>query len=89
MAKKSIQVRNRKRKVIVDRYASKRERLKKEGDYVALDRLPRDASPVRLRNRCGITGRGRGYMRRFGLSRLIFRKWALEGMLPGVRKASW
>lgn len=89
MAKKSIQVRNRKRKVIVDRYASKRERLKKEGDYVALDRLPRDASPVRLRNRCGITGRGRGYMRRFGVSRLIFRKWALEGMLPGVRKASW
>lgn len=89
MAKQSVQARNRKRKLLVEKYALKRAELKKKGDYVALDKLPRDASPVRLRNRCNITGRGRGYIRRFGLSRLIFRKWALEGKLPGVRKASW
>ena len=89
MAKKSVQARDRKRRVLVQKYAIKRAELKKMGDYIALDKLPKDASPVRVRNRCNITGRGRGYIRRFGISRLIFRKWALEGRLPGVRKASW
>jgi small subunit ribosomal protein S14 len=89
MAKKSVQARDRKRRALVEKYAVKRADLKKKGDYIALDKLPKDASPVRLRNRCSITGRGRGYIRRFGVSRLIFRKWALEGKLPGIRKASW
>ncbi|MBX9889717.1 MAG: 30S ribosomal protein S14 [Amoebophilaceae bacterium] len=89
MAKKSVQARDKKRRVLVKKYAVKRLELKKKGDYVALDKLPKNASPVRLRNRCSITGRARGYIRRFGVSRLVFRKWALEGKLPGIRKASW
>ena len=89
MAKQSVQARNRKREFMVERFASRRSELKKEGNYEALDRLPRNASPVRVRNRCKVTGRARGYMRRFGLSRLVFRKWALEGKLPGVQKTSW
>jgi len=89
MAKKSVQARDKKRRVLVKKYAAKRLALKTQGNYVALDKLPKNASPVRLRNRCSVTGRGRGYIRRFGLSRLIFRKWALEGRLPGIRKASW
>jgi small subunit ribosomal protein S14 len=89
MAKSSVKARNRKRSLLVEKYASKRAALKKEGNYLALDKLPKNASPVRLRNRCKLTGRGRGYIRKFGLSRLVFRKWALEGKLPGVRKVSW
>lgn len=89
MAKESVKARDRKRRLLVEQYAAKRAALKAQGDYIALDKLPKDSSSVRLRNRCGITGRGRGYIRRFGVSRLVFRKWALEGKLPGVRKASW
>ncbi len=89
MAKESVKARDRKRRNLVAKYAAKRALLKAEGDYIALDKLPKNASPVRLRNRCNITGRARGYIRKFGVSRLVFRKWALEGKLPGVRKASW
>ena len=89
MAKESVKARDRKRRYLVAKYAAKRAALKEEGNYMALDKLPKNASPVRLRNRCNITGRGRGYMRKFGVSRLVFRKWALEGKLPGIRKASW
>ncbi|MCS6794341.1 MAG: 30S ribosomal protein S14 [Raineya sp.] len=89
MAKESIKARERKRERLVARYAAKRKALKEAGDYEALDKLPRNSSPVRLHNRCKITGRPRGYMRRFGISRVLFRQWALEGKLPGVKKASW
>lgn len=89
MAKESVKARDRKRRLLVQKYAAKRTALKAKGDYVALDKLPKNASPVRVRNRCSITGRGRGYLRKFGVSRLVFRKWASEGKLPGVRKASW
>jgi len=89
MAKESVKARNRKREYLVARYAAKRAKLKEAGDYLALDKLPKNASPVRLRNRCKITGRARGYMRKFGISRLIFREWAAEGKIPGVTKASW
>ena len=89
MAKESIKARDKKRRHLVVKYAAKRASLKEQGNYIALDRLPKNASPVRLRNRCNLTGRGRGYIRKFGVSRLVFRKWALEGKLPGVRKASW
>ncbi|ROT47368.1 30S ribosomal protein S14 [Candidatus Cardinium hertigii] len=89
MAKESVKARERKRRLLVAKYAAKRATFKARGDYVSLDKLPKDASPVRLRNRCRITGRGRGYIRKFGVSRIIFRKWALEGKLPGVQKVSW
>ncbi|MCT4697067.1 MAG: 30S ribosomal protein S14 [Candidatus Cardinium sp.] len=89
MAKESVKARDRKRRRLVAKYAAKRVMLKAQGDYMALDKLPKNASPVRLRNRCNITGRGRGYIRKFGVSRLVFRQWALEGKLPGIRKASW
>lgn len=89
MAKESVKARNRKRQYLVDRYATKRDKLKESGDYLALDKLPKNASPVRLRNRCKITGRARGYMRKFGISRLVFREWAAQGKIPGVTKASW
>lgn len=89
MAKKSVQARDRKRRALVEQYAHKRAALKQKGDFLALDKLPKNASPVRLRNRCCVTGRARGFLRKFGVSRLIFRKWALEGKLPGVEKASW
>lgn len=89
MAKESVKARDRKRRCLVAKYAAKRVALKKEGNYVALDKLPKNASSVRLRNRCNVTGRPRGYIRKFGVSRLVFRKWALEGKLPGIRKASW
>ena len=74
---------------MVSKYAARREALKKAGDWEALQRLPRNASPVRLRNRCSFTGRSRGYIRRFGISRIVFREMALEGKIPGVRKSSW
>lgn len=89
MAKLSVVVRQRKREAIVKKFAEKRAALKKAGDHAALDKLPKDASPVRLRNRCSFTGRGRGYMRRFGISRIKFRELASEGKIPGVTKASW
>jgi small subunit ribosomal protein S14 len=89
MAKKSIVARQAKREKIVARYAAKRAVLKAEGNYAALDLLPKNASPVRLKNRCQLTGRPRGYMRHFGLSRLMFRDMALAGKIPGVTKASW
>ena len=89
MAKKSIEARQRKRERIVAKYADKRAALKAAGDYAGLDLLPKNASPVRLKNRCQLTGRPRGYMRHFGLSRNMFRDLALEGKIPGVKKASW
>ncbi|CAH2559728.1 30S ribosomal protein S14 [Cardinium endosymbiont of Oedothorax gibbosus] len=89
MAKESVKARDRKRRYLAAKYAAKRVALKKQGNYIALDKLPKNASPVRLRNRCNVTGRARGYIRKFGVSRLVFRQWALEGKLPGIRKASW
>ena len=89
MAKKSVIAREKKRRVLVDKYAERRAALKAAGDYEGLQKLPRDSSPVRLHNRCALTGRPRGYIRKFGISRVMFRKMALEGKIPGVRKASW
>lgn len=81
--------RNLKREKLIAKYAEKRKELKKAGDYKALDQLPKNASPVRHRNRCKITGRPRGYIRIFGLSRIKFREMANDGKIPGVTKASW
>ncbi|MBS1598575.1 MAG: 30S ribosomal protein S14 [Bacteroidetes bacterium] len=89
MAKESVKARQRKREAMVAKFASKRAALKAAGDYKALDLLPKNASPVRLKNRCQLTGRPRGYIRYFGVSRNIFRDMALQGKIPGVRKASW
>jgi small subunit ribosomal protein S14 len=89
MAKESVKARERKRAALVAKYAAKRKALKEAGDYAALDKLPRNASPVRLHNRCQITGRPRGYMRKFGISRVMFRDMASEGKIPGVTKSSW
>ena len=89
MAKKSWIAREKKRRKMVAKYAEKRRKLKAAGDYEGLQRLPRNASPVRLNNRCAITGRSRGYLRKFGVSRLVFRDMALDGKIPGVKKASW
>lgn len=89
MAKESIKARQRKREAMVARYAEKRAALKAAGDYAGLDKLPRNASPVRLKNRCQLTGRPRGYIRYFGLCRIAFRDMALDGKIPGVTKASW
>jgi small subunit ribosomal protein S14 len=89
MSKESMKARERKRQKMVEKYAKKRAKLKAEGDYVGLSRLPRNSSPVRLHNRCQITGRPRGYMRQFGVSRITFREMASKGLIPGVKKASW
>lgn len=89
MAKESMKARQRKREKMVARYAEKREKLKAAGDYDALQRIPRNASPVRLRNRCSITGKPRGYIRDFGLCRNMFRQMASDGKIPGITKASW
>jgi small subunit ribosomal protein S14 len=89
MAKESVKARERKRAAAVAKYAAKRAALKEAGDYIALDKLPRNASPVRLHNRCKLTGRPRGYMRKFGISRVTFREMASAGKIPGVTKASW
>jgi small subunit ribosomal protein S14 len=89
MARLSVIVRNKKREEIVDKYAAKRKELKEAGDYKALDKLPRNSSPVRLRNRCALTGRPRGFMRKFGICRVVFRDMAHDGKIPGVKKASW
>lgn len=89
MARQSVIARERKRKKLVDKYAQKRAELKAAGDYEALDKLPRNSSAVRLHNRCKLTGRPKGYMRKFGISRVTFREMASEGKIPGVTKASW
>ena len=89
MAKESMKAREVKRAKMVAKYAAKRERLKAEGDYEALQKIHKNASPVRLHNRCKITGRPKGYMRQFGISRIQFREMASSGLIPGVRKASW
>lgn len=89
MARESIKARERKREKLVARYAEKRAALKAAGDYQALDKLPRNASPVRLHNRCKLTGRPKGYMRKFGISRVTFREMASAGKIPGVTRASW
>lgn len=89
MAKEGVKAREIKRQKLVAKFAAKRAALKAAGDYAALDKLPKNASPVRLHNRCKITGRPRGYMRTFGISRVLFREMALDGKIPGVTKASW
>jgi small subunit ribosomal protein S14 len=89
MAKQSVVARERKRERMVAQYAEKRAALKEAGDFKALDKLPRNSSAVRLRNRCQLTGRPRAYIRHFGISRIAFRDMALAGKIPGVKKASW
>ncbi|MEZ4800923.1 MAG: 30S ribosomal protein S14 [Flavobacteriales bacterium] len=89
MAKESMKARERKRIALVEKYAAKREELKAAGDWDALQKLPKNSSKVRVRNRCQLTGRPRGYMRQFGLCRNQFRELALDGRIPGVKKASW
>jgi small subunit ribosomal protein S14 len=89
MAKESMKAREVKRKELVDKYAAKREALKEAGDYIALQKLPKNSSPVRMHNRCQLSGRPKGYMRMFGVSRINFREMALKGLIPGVKKASW
>jgi small subunit ribosomal protein S14 len=89
MAKESMKAREVKREKLSAKYAEKRKALLKAGDYEGLQKLPKNSSPVRLHNRCKITGRPRGYMRQFGLSRVTFREMANQGLIPGVKKASW
>ncbi len=89
MAKESMKARERKREKLVAKYAAKRKALIEAGDWEGLQKLPKNASPVRLHNRCKLTGRPRGYMRVFGISRVTFREMANEGLIPGVKKASW
>lgn len=89
MAKESMKAREVKRAKLVAQYAAKREELKKAGDYTALQKLPRNSSKVRMRNRCKLTGRPRGYMRDFGISRVTFREMVVFGLIPGVTKSSW
>ena len=89
MARKSIIAREKKRERLVARFAEKRAKLKAEGDYEALDKLPKNSSRVRLHNRCKMTGRPKGYMRKFGICRNTFREMASAGKIPGVTKASW
>ncbi|WP_342527629.1 30S ribosomal protein S14 [Chryseomicrobium sp. FSL W7-1435] len=89
MAKKSKVARDKKQRELVERYAEKRKELKSKGDYAALAKLPKDSSPTRLKNRCQLTGRPRGVLRKFKLSRIAFRELAHKGQIPGVKKASW
>ena len=89
MARKSVIARENKRQKLVTQYAEKRKALKEAGDWEGLDKLPRNSSAVRLHNRCKITGRPKGYMRKFGISRVTFREMASEGKIPGITKASW
>ncbi len=89
MARKSILAREAKRRKVVEKYAAIRKELKENHDYEGLMKLPKNASPVRLKNRCTMTGRSRGYYRKFGISRLVFREMALKGEIPGIKKASW
>ena len=89
MAKESMKAREVKREKLADQYAEKRAKLKAAGDYVALSRLPRNSNPNRMHNRCKLTGRPKGYMRQFGISRITFREMASKGLIPGIKKASW
>lgn len=89
MAKESMKAREVKRAKLVAKYAEKRAQLKAEGNYVALQLLPKNSCPIRLHNRCKLSGRPRGYMRQFGISRIAFREMASAGLIPGVKKASW
>jgi small subunit ribosomal protein S14 len=89
MARKSLIAREAKRRKLVEKYAEKRKELKEAGDFEGLQKLPKNASPVRLHNRCMFTGRSRGYYRKFGISRLVFREMALKGEIPGIKKSSW
>ena len=89
MAREALKARERKREKLVARFAEKRKALKEAGDWVGLDKLPRNSSKVRLHNRCKMTGRPKGYMRKFGISRVTFREMASAGKIPGVTKASW
>ena len=89
MAKESMKAREVKRQKLVNKYREKRVALKQAGDYIGLQKLPKNASPVRLHNRCKITGRPKGYMRIFGVSRVMFREMANNGLIPGIKKSSW
>ena len=89
MARLAVVVRDRKREKLRAKYADRRAELKANGDYEALDKLPRNSSPVRAKNRCKLTGRPKGYMRKFGVCRVVFREMAHAGKVPGVTKASW
>ncbi|MBQ3690510.1 MAG: 30S ribosomal protein S14 [Bacteroidales bacterium] len=89
MAKESMKAREVKRAKLIAKYAAKREALKQAGDYVGLQKLPRNSNPIRLHNRCKLSGRPKGYIRMFGISRIQFREMASNGLLPGVKKASW
>ncbi len=89
MAKESMKAREVKRAKLAAKYAEKRKALKEAGDWIGLAKLPKNSSPVRLHNRCSLTGRPKGYMRMFGISRIQFREMASKGLIPGVRKASW
>lgn len=89
MAKKSWIARNVKKQATIEKYAEKRKQLKEAGDYEALQKLPRNASPTRLKKRCSLTGRARGYVGKYGISRIKFRELALNGKIPGMKKASW
>lgn len=89
MARKASITKEDNRLKLVEKYAEERRRLHEAGDWAALSRLPKNSNPNRLRNRCQLTGRSRGYIRRFGLSRITFRELALKGLIPGVAKASW
>lgn len=89
MAKKSWIAREKKRRALVEKYAERRKALRDKQDWAALARLPRNSSPTRIKNRCALTGRARGFYRRFGISRIALRELALKGQIPGVRKASW
>ncbi|GAF66975.1 30S ribosomal protein S15 [Bacillus sp. TS-2] len=89
MAKKSKVVKEKKRQEMVQKYAEIRRELKEKGDYIGLSKLPRDSSPSRLKNRCDVTGRPRGYLRKFKMSRIAFRELAHKGQIPGVKKSSW
>ncbi len=89
MARKSLIAREEKRRKLVEKYAAKRKKLKEEGNWDELDKLPKNSNPIRLHNRCRLTGRPKGYIRRFGICRVKFREMALDGKIPGVTKASW
>lgn len=89
MAKESMKAREVKRQKLVDKYAAKRAELKAAGDSVGLQKLPKNSAPARLHNRCKLTGRPKGYMRQFGVSRINFREMASNGLIPGIKKASW
>jgi len=89
MAKESMKAREIKRAKLIEKFAAKRAELKKQGDFIGLQKLPKNSNPIRLHNRCKLTGRPKGYIRQFGISRICFREMAASGLIPGVKKASW